>query len=288
MRSTLVAALLLAPSLAVAGPKGKREAHAMTQNTGAPTTKTPSVCGIKILPLAVGNTWTYGMVPAPIPVDDSIKRLVPAQPNTIVVTVKAIDAKKGSDTVVTLEEKTTTDLTRDPKKPVIDERTITTTITCNDKTKFDISPESFWFAGEPGGYYGMKVESFEHLKGTSWQLTKGGIGDAEWREDLTAKWTRTPAEGVDSKPTTGKLELERRFTPQQPETITTKLGPYKSEKLLLITTGRVTLDGVSPDTKPMELPAGWASTLWVAEGAGVVQTLNSFAHQYQLTDVTLK
>ena len=279
-------AILLIPSLALAAPKG----HQMTETKGAgtaPTSKTASVCGVKVLPVSVGNTWTYKMVPAPIPPDDQIKRISPPQPNQIVITVKAVDAKKGADTVVTLEEKTTTDLTKDPKKPLLDEHTITTTITCNAK-KFEISPDSFWFAGEPGGYVNLKLDGVEHPKGTSWQLTNGGIGDAEWREDLTAKWTRVPTQGSDAKLGSGKLELERRFTPQQPESIKTTLGTYNSEKLGLITTGRVTLDGAAADAKPMELPANWVSTLWIAEGAGVVQTLNAYAHMYQLTDVKLK
>ncbi len=262
----------------------------MTETAGAttgPTTKTVSPCGVKILPLAVGNTWTYGFVPAPAPADDTIKRISPAAPNSVVITVKAIDTKKGADTVVTLEEKTTIDLTKDPKKPLLDERTITTTITCNAK-KFEISPDSFLFAGEPGGFLGLKLDSVERPKGTSWQLTNGGIGEGEWREDLAAKWSRVPTEGSDAKLGSGKLELERQFTPQPQETVKTKLGDYKAEKLGLVTTGRVTLDNAMPDTKPMELPAGWVSTMWLAEGAGLVQSLNSFAHMYQLTAVTLK
>src|SRR5262249_31667348 len=158
----------------------KNQPHQMTETKGAgtaPTTKTPSQCGVKILPLAVGNTWTYSMVPAPTPADDQIKRLSPPQPNTVVVTVKSIDSKKGSATVITLEEKSTTDLTKDPKKPVLDERTITTTITCNGK-KFEISPDAFWFAGEPGGTIGLELAAVERPKGTTWQLTNGGIGEA--------------------------------------------------------------------------------------------------------------
>ena len=170
---------------------------------------------------------------------------------------------------------------------MLDEHVVTTTITCNAK-KFEISPDSFLFAGEPGGYLGLKLDSVERPKGTSWQLTNGGIGEAEWREDVTAKWTRMPTEGSEAKLGSGKLELERQFTPQPKESVSTKLGNYTAEKLGLITTGRVTLDNAAPDAKPMELPAGWVSTLWIAEGAGLVQSLNSFAHMYQLTDVTLK
>jgi len=294
MRSPLIAALLaLMPVAASGAPKAKKAPapHQMidTSPSGAGPTGKTSVCGVKVFPLAVGNTWTYVMVPSPLPPDDQIKRISPTQAKQIDITVKTIDeGKKGGDTVVTLEEKTTLDLTKDPKKPQLDEHTITTTITCNAK-KFEISPDSFFFSGEPGGYIGMKLDDVQHVKGTSWNLTNGGIGEGEWREDLAAKWTRVPHEGSEAKLGTGKIELERRFTPQPQESISAKAGVYTAEKLGLITTGRVTLDTpASPDTKPMELPANWISTIWVAPGAGIVQTLNPYAHMYQLSAATLK
>ena len=142
MRPTLLAAAIVSlSSLAAAGPKPKAP-HQMadTSPAGAGPTGKASVCGVKVFPLAVGNQWTYAMVPAPLPPDDQIKRISPKQPIRVVITVKSIEGgAKGADTVVTLEEKSTTDLTTDPKKPVLDEKTTTSTITCNAK-KFDISP----------------------------------------------------------------------------------------------------------------------------------------------------
>jgi len=288
MRFPLLVALLV-PAVALGAPK---KGAAPAAEAGPPTSKTASPCGVKILPLSVGNTWTYSMVPSPLPPDDQIKRISPAEADTITVTVKSIDAKKGGDTIITLEEKTSTDLTKDKsdpkKKAVIDEHTYTSTITCNAK-KFEISPESFFFSGEPGGYLGLKLESVEHPKGTTWQLTNGNIGDAQWREDLAMKWTRVPFEGSEAKLGSGKIELERQFTPEPSEDVATKLGVYKkTEKLGLLTTGRVTLDNAVAGTAPMELPANWISTTWIAPGAGVVQTLNPYAHMYQLTQATLK
>jgi len=287
----LAALVAMMPAAASAGPKAKKAPHQMldTSPSGAGPTGKTSVCGVKVFPLAVGNSWTYVMVPSPLPPDDQIKRISPTQAKQIDITVKSIDVpKKGGDTVVTLEEKTTLDLTKDPKKPQLDEHTVTTTITCNAK-KFEISPDSFFFSGEPGGYIGMKLDDVQHLKGTSWQLTNGGIGEGEWREDLSAKFTRMPHEGSEAKLGSGKIELERRFTPQPQESISAKAGVYTAEKLGLITTGRVTLDTpASPDTKPFELPANWISTIWVAPGAGIVQTLNPYAHMYQLSAATLK
>jgi hypothetical protein len=282
MRSALIAALLAVPALAVAGPKKSAGAAKLS----------PPACGMKLLPLVVGNSWTYENVMAAQPAVDAIKRISPDPAKAITITVKSIDAKKGADTVVTLEEKVTRDLTKDPKKPLLDERTLETTITCNDK-KVVISPDSFFFAGEPGGYLGLKIDSLDHptpSNAASWVITKGGIGEQPWREDLKVHWTRVPTEGSQAKLGSGTLDLERVVQPQMPENIGTKAGTYsKTEVLLLTTTGRVTLDNpLVPTDKPLALPANWVTRLWIAPDAGVVQTLNSFAHEYQLVSATLK
>jgi hypothetical protein len=254
-----------------------------------PAGKSPPTCGVHLVPLVVGSTWTYIAVDSHVAVDPQIARLAPAQPKKVVVSVKSVEPKGKTDFVVTLEEQLTIDFTKDPKKPNIEERKLTTTISCGQK-HFDISPESYFFAGEPGGYFGLAFDKLDRVKGTSLQLTNtGGIGDAEWREDLVGHWARTPSPGSDAQLGSGKLELERRFTPQPAENVQVLSGTYHAEKLGLTTTGRVTLDKpLAPEAKPMELPANWITTMWIADNVGVVQTLNSYGHKYQLTDYTLK
>jgi hypothetical protein len=271
--------------------------------------KAAPACGAKVLPLVVGNTWTYNPVAAPTSLSEAMQRLAPSQPKQIVVTVKSID-KKGTDTVATIEEKHSYDLSKDPKEPKVVEQVVTGEITCNDKGKFDVGPELFFFAGEPGGVHGLQFDKFERKKETSLKLTKGTIGENEWIEEIASHFTRTPAKGSEgTKLVGGKLEMERKFTPQPQEKVVTKMGTYSAEKLGLITSGRVTFDSVlSPEGKPCsitkldpekktevkepsaacELPANWISTLWLAEGVGIVQSLNSYAHMYQLVDATLK
>ena len=58
-----------------------------------------------MLPLVVGNTWTYNPIVAPVPAPDAIARIAPTEPKEIVITVKSVDARKGGDTTATLEEK---------------------------------------------------------------------------------------------------------------------------------------------------------------------------------------
>jgi len=288
----LAAVLLLAPAVTLAGPKDKAGGPAEAAGGKGPAGKTPSTCGTKVFAFAEGNEWTYGAVTSMIQLadNDPRKRMSPPQPKTVHVVVKSVKAEKGADTVITLEEKVTIDLTPQgsTKAPLIDERTLTTTITCNAKGKFEVSPDSFFFAGEPGGTLGLTVDKIDRSHDTSWKLTNGGIGDAPWREEIVAHWTRTPSPGSDAKLGSGKLELEHAFTPQPPETIITKVGTYKAEKVGLLTTGRVTLENALQLTAPQELPANWLSTMWVAEGVGFVQVLNAYSHEYQLIDAKLK
>lgn len=267
----LVAALALGPTAAVAKPSAGGKGGA---------------CGATVLPLKEGNSWTYTFVPAPAPAPREIAPIAPPAAKTIVVTVKSIETK-GGDTVVNLEEKVSYELkSMDGKKAPLDERIVTATITCSGK-KVDISPESFFFAGEPGGFGGLTIDKLER-KGTSLQLTKGTF-QQPWPEDLEIEWSHKGVEGVKVQHDSGKLWIERRFQPQEPEQLTTKAGSYRAEKLILSVTGRVTLNKpISPEPKPTPVPADWASQLWFAEGTGMVQALNHYAHMYQLVESTVK
>ena len=276
LSAALLPLILLVPSVT----------EAQKKLVNGPVGKVSGACAARILPLVEGNKWTYGFVSSDVPPPPELIKLSPSQPQSIVITVKSIEAK-GAETLVTLEEKTTTDLSKDPKKHILDERTITSTITCGAK-KFEISPESFWFAGEPGGYFELAFDKLDRPKDTTWKLVNGTIADGPWREDIVAHFTRSAIEGSDAKLDSGKLELERQFTPEQPERLNTPVGLYTTERLALSTTGRVTLDHAQPDTKPMELPLGWLNRLWLVPGVGVVQVQNAYAHKYILTDVQLK
>lgn len=259
----------------------------VTSAVAQPKPRGKAACGATLIPLVVGNQWTYSFVPAPTPATPDIARIAPATPKGFVITVKNIETK-GADTVVSLEEKLTYDFTKDPKKQVIEERVVNSTITCGAK-KFDISPESFFFAGEPGGYHGLVIDKLDR-KGTSLTLVGGKLGEGEWPEDLVIVYSKKPFDGSNAATGTGKLELERRFTPLESEDVSTKSIAFpKAEKLAVKTTGRVTLDKpITADLKPMELPADWVNILWFSPGTGLVQAENRYAHRYQLVDSQLK
>jgi hypothetical protein len=228
--------------------------------------KKKSACGIKGLPLVVGNQWTYAPSPPPAKAPEAAARFIPPQPSKIIITVVAIDQKDGA-TVVRLDE-------------TLDARKLETTITCVDGKRFDISPDAFWFAGEPGGFIGLEMSKLER-KGTSW-VVKGGRFEPTWREDLSATWKRIPSKGVEVELGGGTLQMERVFTSSR--ALEPIAGPQKTimaPKLSIEITGRITLDG---SEKTAEMPANWINHLWIADDLGVVQVLNSFFHQYTLID----
>lgn len=230
-----------------------------------------SPCGIKFLPVAVGNTWTYKNVPAPIALPPAEEKQAPLPAKQVSVAITAVTAQ-GPDTMVTFEE-------------TVDGRKLTTSMKCS-AGKIEFSPDAFFFNAEPGGYLGLELSNLER-KGSTWTLTNGTIGEAPWQESFVAKWKRLPTKGTNASVNAGKVEVERVFTPAEPENVATPNGPVLAEKLAIAVTGRITVDGSAADVKPYELKAGIINTLWFADNIGVAQVLNAYAHMYVLSEVKL-
>jgi len=240
-----LAASLAAPSAASAQPK--------------PPAKVTSVCPGKVLPLAVGNTWTYESVQArdakgqPVLPREELVKLRPLPATKIVVTVVAADTdKKTQETTVKLEETITYDITKDQKAPKLFDQKVESTIVCSPKGKFEISPQSFFFAGEPGGFRGISFSKLERKKETTLKLTNNVIGEAEWIEEIAGEYQQETTKGSGAKLTGGKLEMERKFQPAAAEGVRSRTLLYQNtEKLRLTTSGRIMLDTkLAPDGKP--------------------------------------
>lgn len=261
--------------------------------------KTPPACGARILPLVVGNTWTY-KPSAPrtakgedIKPDPAFNRIIPKQPEEVVITVTNIETT-GQETTVSLEEKSSFSITVEKKSDKSlstskSELLVKSTIVCS-RTKFEISPESFLFSGEPGGAREIAFSEIKRSQDTSWKLVNGTMSENPWREDIVATFQRTAAPAAKVKLSGGKLELERKFIPEAPESISVVSGEQYAQvdKMTLTTTGRVTLDEAkAPNAKPMDLPQGWNTRYWIKNDVGLVRVLNSFAHQYDLVAHTL-
>lgn len=221
--------------------------------------KVTSVCPGKVLPLQVGNTWTYESVQARdnkgatlTPREDLVK-LRPLPATKIIVTVTSAETdKKTKETTVKLKETITYDITKDPKTPKLFEQVVESTIVCAPRGKFEISPQSFFFAGEPGGFRGINFSKLERKKETSLKLTNNTIGEAEWVEEIYAEYQKEATKGSGAKLGGGKLEMERKFTPLAAEGVRTRTQLFPTtEKLRLRTSGRIMLDTkVAPDGKP--------------------------------------
>jgi len=290
MNIPMRALALFAVPIAFVGSVTLEHASDAAPKAGGPKV---AACGARILPLAEGNSWTYEFFPPKDAILPELVRLAPRPAKSISIVVKSVTVK-GADTVVALEEKNVYEIVAENKEKkksaVMAEVVVNSTITCN-KTKFEISPDSFFFAGEPGGYRNLELDKVERTKATSLKLVNGSIGDDPWEEDISAHFIRKPGTGADLKISAGKIEMERSFTPAQPEDVATKNGNHfkDAEKLQLITTGRITLDTpVSPVPAPQELPKNWRTLMWLALDVGVVQTLNMYAHQYQVMEYKIQ
>jgi hypothetical protein len=228
--------------------------------------KPASACGVKLFPLTVGNTWTYQAVASPTPPDESSKHRTPPQPKQVTVTVASIETVAGKSVVHLTEQ--------------ADERTLETTITCGAGV-FQVAPESFFFAGEPGGYYDITLDKVDR------KLVEGeGLGapwSSAWREDIIAQWVAQGEKGA-GELGKGKLELERLMSIRAAEQLNVIYGLVRGTKLEIEVTGRVTLDGT---TKAIEMPANVKNLLWFTDGVGLVQVLNNYQHMYQLSAVTI-
>jgi hypothetical protein len=242
---------------------------------GKGAAKPASACGQKLLPLTVGNTWTYEPIPLPpeaMPREDQI-RFLPPQFKKVVVTVASIETKDGKSVVHLTEDS--------------DGRKVDTTIVCGGGV-FEVDPESIFFAGEPGGSFGTKLTKIERK-----QVEGVGLGapwSNLWREDIIASFERTGSETVTSKGHKvdvgkGKLEIERRISLGGAETVDVPFKAGMSGRRMTVEfTGRVTLDGT---TKPVEHPANWNNALWFVDGVGLAMIQNAFFHKYGLVSATI-
>jgi hypothetical protein len=273
-----------APAATPAEPPAAPAAPAAPATSGTPAAGQPKAgavpaaslpkgkpaCATRLLPLVIGNTWTYISAPPSVQLDTKELAQLPNQPKKVIITVKDVSTTAGISTV-TLEEQSFLD----DKTP----RVLTTTVTCGP-TKFDISYDSFFFAGEPGGSYGLEMTSFER-KGTTWGLVRGQVPDAKWREDVVINWKRVGAAG------SGKLEMEREFTPEERAEVTTPYAVMRAEPLAISVTGRVFVDGATAGADPYPLKAPMIDRLWLVDGVGVVKAVNSFTHTYVLSEAKL-
>lgn len=256
--SALVGAgLVLVAGTAVAQPKPPAPARA---------------CGVTAIPLAVGSEWVYEPVapPADRALTDAQKRLTPLEPRKLTIAVTAIDTKDGVTTVSLRES--------------LDQRTHTTSIKCTGGgATFQVAPDAFWFAGEPGPSYGIELSHIER-KGQTLSLAGGKIAGLEWRDDLSAAWKHIPTAAAKPTMRGGKLQVTRRWVAQPDEEVNSPVsGTVTAKKLGVEITNRVTIEPAPP--QPIKDSPLMVNFFWYVDGIGPVQVLNSYGQMFVLTSI---
>jgi len=243
----LVAALAAAPATALAQQK----------KTARPA------CGIRALPLAEGSQWTYQYYTPP---DVQLPSGLRVQdPPTATVKVLSV-AKNGDKTVISLEESY--------RKVVVK-----TQLEC-DKNGLIIPPDSFFFAGQPGGGLQTTLGKIERKGETN--VFAGGGFSGEAFEELKTTATREPSVGSGAVLVPAKLEMERKMVVGgSRESVETVAASVSASRLTINLTGRTTLDS-SPD-KPFNI-LQLDVVMYFAPDVGVVQVRNSLGQGWKLAE----
>ncbi len=228
-------------------------------------------CGANYLPFYKGEIFEYEWL-APETVAESPDQAVRSRglkadwPVKLVIEVKNITGNNDSATI-TLSES-------------YRKRTIETKIHC-DLNGFRISPQSFFFAGEPGGGIGMTLSNLKQ-DGPGLPSTRDfsrNIGKV-WTSFIKASLTRQPTQGSESPVVTnGKVEIDRQLVIGNKELVTSGLGEHRAYRLTVEISGRAAVEPAMD--KWRDLPLGQL-TIWLAPGVGLVRVHNRYGHGWQL------
>lgn len=246
---------LVALAAAVAVP-----ASAEAQKKKPPKVK--PACGMKAIPFAEGVEWTYQYyVPEGVQLPPGVRIQDPQS-----MTIKVLKVEKaGAKTVISLEESY--------RKVVVK-----TQLEC-DKTGLTVPPDSFFYAGQPGGGLLMKLGKIERKAETN--VFAGGNLKGEAFEELKTTVTREPSPGTGVVLAPAKMELERKMTVGGKEAVESAITTHQATRLTVQMTGRAILD-TTPD-KPFNMPT-LDVAMFIEPNVGVVQVRNSLGQGWKLQE----
>ncbi len=267
MKPSLLASAILANTAVLLGA-----GTASAQPAAKPAAASARACGVTAIPLSVGSEWVYQ--PATPPQDrvltEAQKRLTPLEPKKLVIKVAGVDTKDGVTTVSLTEDH--------------DGRVHQTWVKCaGGGATFQIAPDAFWFAGEPGTTYGIELSNVER-KGQTLGLVGGKIAALEWHDDLIASWKHVVTGKRELPLRSGKLEVIRHWVVQPDEEIGMNGGRLKAKKLGIEITMKVSIEPAPPE--PIRPPPLMVNFFWYVDGVGPVQIVNSYGQMYVLTSST--
>ncbi len=232
-------------------------------------------CGIRWLPLVEGREWTYVATQDPFgtPISDDLamtlekaQKVAPKQVATVVIkVVKVVEGPTGAE--ITLEEKA-------------GEVTLQTTARCA-KDKMEISPQSFLFAGEPGGGLLVKLDKVTY-EGVGFPGVAGFPKKFKNKLTVRADVVREPSAKTGAVLSPGRMELELDLENQGPDqafTQDTKIN-VRGTRVGFDVSGRA---AVAPQLdKTFEMPLGTKGRFWYGDGVGLIIVQNRIGHWYQL------
>lgn len=263
-RARTLAAIAAVASLVLVGQADAGKKKKKKGGSGAAAKVGGAACGIDFLPLVQGHQWTYKFF---VPEDSAppAGQLHVAEPDAVTIEVVKVESA-GDSTRVTLSES-------------YRKVTATTVLECNED-RLLVPPDSFFFAGEPGGGVGIQLDKLER-KGDSFLLEKG-LAEGTFQE-FKATAARKPTEGTGATIPGARLEIERKMTAKGKESVETESGEQRSAiRVDIQLTGRAALD-VQKD-KPFNMPA-FDSSMWFAPGVGVLRVETKIGTGWKLAEL---
>ncbi len=249
--------------IALAAAVAALPASADAQKKKKKKSKVKPACGLKVLPFAEGMEWKYQyFVPEGVQLPPGVR--VQDPPELLIKVTKV--AKNGAKTVIGLEESY--------RKVVVK-----TELECDAKG-LTVPPDSFFFAGQPGGGLQMKLGKIERKAETN--VFEGGKLKGEAFEEIKTDVTREPSPNTGAVLVPAKVEIERKMTVgAQKETIESGITSHKATRLTIQMTGRATLQS-TPD-KPFNVPT-LDIAMFFEPDVGVVQVRNSQGQGWKLAE----
>lgn len=254
-RKSLIALLVAGTALAAA----TADSHAQRKPKGK---KATPACGLGYLPLSEGATWTYETVNQP----PGIK------PAPITVKVAAVTTE-GKQTSITLEESY--------------RGTTTTTVAVCDADGITFPPDSFFFAGEPGGAMLMELSDVTRSGDPSLPGKKGLVAGEQRFEQVKAKAARSAVEGTGAVHEPASFTVEKLTTIAAREPVETGLGPYRAVRVSFEFRGRAAITPDTPEAKEQEIQVRTEGAFWFADGLGLVRAREISGREWQLVSSSL-
>jgi hypothetical protein len=214
--------------------------------------KGPLACGQRMIPLQVGNYWVYSPIGSSVPDRISLK------------VVEVAPGKDKGTSQIKVEE-------------TFKSRTVTTVWRCS-AAGLIIPPDSFYFAGEPGGGVDIALTTTSR-DSVTFLPDDQLVADTPWIEILKADAIRAAVGGAKIEHAPAKIELERHCLVKGTEEHIGQLGQWNATKVTFELRGRAMVEN-----EKMDIPIKRPGAVWLQRGLGVVKIDDAFERSWDLVE----